>query len=353
MQSSQVVCVLPVADVCSARPPLATGRTQATCFFWRNEQMSEKHYDEPAAIIEKPKSRIVLRDELSEEWTVAWIKLSTAFKPHIKQLRGAPLAVWLYISLSICSNGNAFPGIRTIAEETGYSHQAVIDAIKILEEKGYLSVRRGEQRYNIYKPEFAAIGKTNEPTETVKKLDSSDATSQVSTSDESSGVDSSEPDESTFSPKESSGVDLNKNNKINKIHAEKDFSKHQKRGDLVDAYLDSMNTPGIKRQVRVDAILSYLSEQLGINTETKRWQEFAKFVDNRQQNHGERVEEFVKWLKSQPGFDMSFWSPQRMTEHWPRAFMSQPQQPQYAQVPERKGVPRPPNLVPNIRKEKA
>jgi biotin operon repressor len=319
--------------------------------------MSKKHYTELAAVIERPQKRIVLHDELSEEWTVAWIKLSTAFKPHIKRLRGAPLAVWLYISLSIDADGNAFPGIRTIADETGYSHQAVIDAIKYLEEQGYLSVKRGERRYNIYKPEFAAIGKTNEPTETVKKLDSSETTNQVSTSDESSGVDSSEqksqllqPDESSFSPKESSGVDLNKINQINQNPAKTDFPEQQKRGDLVDAYLDFMHSPGLKRQVRIDAILSYLSVQFGVNTETKRWQEFAKFVDNRQQNHGESVEVFVKWLKSQPGFDMSFWSPQRMAEHWPRAFVAQPQQQQYAPVPERKGVPRPPHLVPNIRR---
>ncbi len=144
-----------------------------------------KYYAEPAAIIERPQSRLVLHDELAEEWTVAWIKLSTAFKPHIKNLRGAPLAVWLYISLSIGSDGNAFPGIRTIADETGYSHQAVIDAVKFLEEKGYLSVRRGERRYNIYKPQFAAIGKTNEPTETVKLVDSSVSMSQLLPPDES------------------------------------------------------------------------------------------------------------------------------------------------------------------------
>jgi hypothetical protein len=34
------------------------------------------------------------------------------------------------------------------------------------------------------------------------------------------------------------------------------------------------------------------------------------------------METFVRWLKSQPGFDMNFWSPQRMMEHWPRAFAS-------------------------------
>jgi hypothetical protein len=126
-------------------------------------------------------------------------------------------------------------------------------------------------------------------------------------------------------------------------------SKPQKRGDLVDGYLQLMHAPSLKRETRVDAILSYLAVEFRVNTETKRWREFAKFADGRQQN-GESVETFVRWLKSQPGFDMSYWPAQRMMEHWPRAFAAQPQQPQYEPVPERKGVPRPANLIPNIRR---
>lgn len=200
---------------------------------------------EPAAVIEQPRSRLVLRDSLGEEWTVAWVKLSTAFKPHIKNLRGAPLAVWLYISLSINEKGVSFPGIRTIAEDTGYSHQGVLDAIKELEEKGYLKVRRGERRYNIYEPEFAAIGKTNEPSETTLK-ESTKLTSQVLP-----------PNESTFSPNESSGLDLNKNNK--------------KEQDLVDLELSKLPAISIRR-----AIHDYF--RLNTNWDTKynrQWMEWA------------------------------------------------------------------------------
>lgn len=166
------------------------------------EEKTDYITKEPAAIIEQPQPRLVLREGLGEEWSCAWVKLSTAFKAHIKELRGAPLAVWLYISLSINKNGIAFPGIKTIAEETGYSHQGVIDAIKTLEERGYLRVIRGAKRYNLYEPEFAAIGRRAEPTETVNSVESTQL-SQVSGTDES-----------TFSPEESSRVDLNKINKI-------------------------------------------------------------------------------------------------------------------------------------------
>lgn len=200
---------------------------------------------QPPAIIEQPRSRMVLRETLGEEWTVAWVKLSTAFKPHIKNLRGAPLAVWLYISLSINEKGVAFPGIRTIAEDTGYSHQGVLDAIAILEEKGYLNVRRGERRFNLYEPEFAAIGKTNEPSETVKSVESTQL-SQVLP-----------PNESTFSPNESSGLDLNKKNK-NKL-------------DLVDLELSKLPSKSIRQ-----AVSDYF--KLNTNWDTKynrQWMEWA------------------------------------------------------------------------------
>jgi len=152
---------------------------------------------EPAAIIEQPTKRLVLREGLGEEWTVAWVKLSTAFKPHIKEIRGAPLAVWLYIALSVNKQGVSFPSINKIAEDTGYSRNGVMDAIKELEEKGYMKVRRGERKFNLYEPEFAAIGKMNEPSN-----ESTQFTSPVLPTDES-----------TFLPDESSVLDLNKRNK--------------------------------------------------------------------------------------------------------------------------------------------
>lgn len=180
---------------------------------------------EPAAVIEQPRSRLVLREGLGEEWTVAWVKLSTAFKPHIKELKGSPLAVWLYISLSIGKNGVAFPAVRTIAEDTGYSHQGVLDAIEVLEGKGYLKVRRGERRFNLYEPEFAAIGRTNDPSETVNSVDSSGAIGKVLP-----------VNRSTFPPNESSGLDLNKKNKKEQEIISPEFREQADR--KVDAIIE-------------------------------------------------------------------------------------------------------------------
>jgi hypothetical protein len=103
-----------------------------------------------------------------------------------------------------------------------------------------------------------------------------------------------------------------------------------KRGDLIDGYLDLAQSPGIKRMARIDAVLSYLSGRLKINTETKRWKDFARFVDERQQSHHEPLDIFISWLTGQKNFDVQFWPPSKMQEMWPQAFLleSQPNVPQ-------------------------
>ena len=229
---------------------------------------------EPAAIIEQPRSRLILRETLGEEWTVAWVKLSTAFKPHIKNLRGAQLAVWLYISLSINEKGVAFPGVRTIAEDTGYSHQGVLDAIKELEEKGYLKVRRGEKRYNLYEPEFAAIGKTNEPSESVNSVDSS-PTSQLLP-----------PNESTFLPNESSGLDLNKKNKRNKKESKTDIFGFMEFSDKLSKE---------QKADEVEEIIQTLERGLRVNIDRSlRNQSVARRI----LKDGRPVERWLDWCRS-------------------------------------------------------
>lgn len=94
----------------------------------------------------------------------------------------------------------------------------------------------------------------------------------------------------------------------------------QQANRKMDAYLDLAKSPGIKRMARIDSILSYIGGKLRINTETKRWQEFAKFVDERQQTFHEGIEVFIGWLLDQKDFNIQYWSPLRMMEMWPQAF---------------------------------
>lgn len=242
---------------------------------------------EPAAIIEQPRARYILRDGMDEQWTVAWVKMSTAFKPHIKELRGAPLAVWLFICLSINQKGVAFPGIRTIADETGYSHQGVLDAIKTLEEKGYLIVKRGERRFNIYKPEFAAIGQTNEPSQSVNSVDSSFSLER-----------------STFSPEESSPLDLNKNNK-NKQDTGKTSTFKDPMWDLLHG--KESDPEQIQSIEQVHNVALRLEEGLrrGQFPETPAAQKVYKWVLAREKE-GQPLEKFIAWAMDGKRAEYSF-----------------------------------------------
>ena len=90
--------------------------------------------------------------------------------------------------------------------------------------------------------------------------------------------------------------------------------------DLIDHLLDMANFPGAKAEARRNSILSYLGERLHVNTETKAWREFAKYVDGQQQK-GEKIETFVAWLLGQDKFQIQYWPPRRMMEMWPQAFV--------------------------------
>lgn len=145
--------------------------------------MSEQHaqYGQPAAIIEQPRKVLSLHEEGMREYNAwGWVKISAKFISHIKKLRGAKLAIWQCIALSIDETGTCNLTIKELKELTGYSHTEVIESLRELDEMGYLSVDKDGKR-RIYTPEFAARGNGNDPSELVKKVDSSQT-------DESSGV---------------------------------------------------------------------------------------------------------------------------------------------------------------------
>lgn len=94
-----------------------------------------------------------------------------------------------------------------------------------------------------------------------------------------------------------------------------------KEKDMIDHLLDMSQFPGAKREARVNSILSYLGETFHVNTETKKWRDFAKYVDDRQMNFGEDVKIFTAWVLRQDKFSIQFWPPFRMMELWPAAFV--------------------------------
>jgi hypothetical protein len=254
--------------------------------------------DQPSVVVEPPRRRIERRGkEMLEVEEAAYVKFSTEFKAELADLDVYALKVFIYIGLSInFESGTAYPGVRKIAKETGMNKDTVGKAIEELESKGFLQVRRKDGSSNIYKPEcYFAIGETVPSGRTVPELSGAG----VKLSDENGQL---------------SGASRVKD-------AQLDKQESTRRGDLVDGYLDLAQSPGIKRMVRIDSILSYLGGKLKVNTETKRWKDFAKFVDDRQQAHHEPLDIFISWLTRQKNFDIQFWPPSKMQEMWPQAFM--------------------------------
>lgn len=133
-------------------------------------EMLGKGYD--AGIEIYPESRVITgtSEGLREYRTGTWIKLSTSFREIMKNLKGSRLAVFLCLCLHIDAENNCFPSHETIADETGYSKREVIEAIKELEEIEFLTVRRGEKRYNFYHVNVAAaMGAETAPVHFVAK----------------------------------------------------------------------------------------------------------------------------------------------------------------------------------------
>ena len=97
-----------------------------------------------------------------------------------------------------------------------------------------------------------------------------------------------------------------------------------KRGDLVDGVIELSQMPGVKKSIRLDGITSRIAVRLSLNPSGRKWEDFVRYVDDREQKDKESLDTFMDWLVSQKGFDVSFWPPDKMRQHWPRAFNEAP-----------------------------
>ncbi len=68
--------------------------------------MGAGYNEQPAVIIDPPRTVKALRDKGLIEYQVwGWVKKSAKFVAHIKILKGAKLAIWDTISLTIDESG--------------------------------------------------------------------------------------------------------------------------------------------------------------------------------------------------------------------------------------------------------
>ena len=114
---------------------------------------------------------------------------------------------------------------------------------------------------------------------------------------------------------------------------EEEFSKPQvpqvsredliKRGDLVDSFADAVVSPGMKKLNICDEIRKKVEKAFHVNTENnKKWGQFIEFVYERQEQHGEQVDIFLKWALRE-GFNPIYWTPEKMKTLWPGAFVQE------------------------------
>jgi hypothetical protein len=211
-------------------------------------EMIGSGYDQPTVVIEPPRSYTARRNgEMIEVDEPAWVKFSTDFKKELKTLDEYSLKVFVYIGLSVnFETGEAFPGIRKIAEDTGMGKNTVAKAVENLENLKFLTIFRREGASNIYKPvRFISIGTVPPEGTPLAELSLEDDLLSLETDQLSLGQE---------------GNLHNKNNKNNKT------------GDLVDAILKYNLSPKAIR----DAIATHF--RLTPNFETKynrQWMQWA------------------------------------------------------------------------------
>jgi len=171
--------------------------------------------------------------------------------------------------------GWCYPSLKTLAADLKKSPQAVGRDTIALRKLGYLEVKN---RYD---------SKTKSRHSNLYRLryDVSDF-----------NVDDtplSTPEVDTLSTPE---VDVNDpyNDPINHVF----LSAARQEPDKIAEWLKMGQFAGAKRETRIDAILSYLGERFHVNTEVKKWKDFAKFVETRQTHHGEQVDIFISKTSS-------------------------------------------------------
>lgn len=118
-------------------------------------------YDQPTVVIEPPHTTTARHNgRMVEVEEPAWVKFSTDFKKEIGLFDVYALKVFIYVGLSInWQSGEAFPGVRKIAEDARMDKGTVIQAVQWLESNNYMTVFRQEGKSNTYKPlRYFSIG---------------------------------------------------------------------------------------------------------------------------------------------------------------------------------------------------
>ena len=97
-------------------------------------------------------------------------------------------------------------------------------------------------------------------------------------------------------------------------------SDAEKKGDLVQAYVDFANSPGARKEMIINEIKSKMESKFHINMDNKKWERFVEYVYGRQERHNEPADRFIEYALIK-GFDPMYWTPEKCQTMYPQAFM--------------------------------
>jgi len=112
---------------------------------------------EPTITIHRGEELYITDTGSQESKKTTYVKFSVTFREkQLRQLKGAPLAVFICLALHIQEDGTCFPSVSLISQETGYNKDTVFKALKRLELMGYIARRQEKDektrrfRSNVY-----------------------------------------------------------------------------------------------------------------------------------------------------------------------------------------------------------
>ncbi len=234
--------------------------------------------------------------------------MSAIFRTEFRDLQDAEgnttkASTAKFVCIALADHANdegegAYPSIGKLSYKTSLSRTAIINALDALKHNGILT-SHGKSKWDTvnYTVNPACFSMDSEKTVLVNSVDQYAQLTPPSTPTLPPPVNPVDPNHP---------LTIQETTQANK---------------KMDGLLAMANFPGAKTEARINSILSYLGERFHVNTETKKWRDFAKYADGRKQKHGEDIEVFIEWLYDQPGFNLTYWPPSKMQEFWPSAFV--------------------------------
>ena len=112
-----------------------------------------------------------------------------------------------------------------------------------------------------------------------------------------------------------------------------------KKGDLVDAMLETQNSYGKQKMEAMTIIRDEIRKRLFVNPDNRKWEGFIEFAYNMKKKNNESISRFIDWAIENK-FDPIYWPPEKMRTLWPQAFIenkaNQPREDFIAPLPSRK-----------------